>query len=298
MKTKKIEASIGIIPGYFHNNEDEMSNWREYFNDIVEEPTEMQYFTKILDETCKDVANRTGVYPSFIISQDKCVYCRDFGCPEDGELVFTISSVCNLVFNELYWWEYSVDLVIKSLKSKFQQSTVSVITTNCELEYKTDTISRFEFNNGATIDLVTFKNSASPTFDTYNDKILIYPNIKDNVSIICKAGESLTINLGVDGKIPLGYVGHISDTVNHEGYTCYSGDLINVDVIFDCHSKGIIISGYTNIDDDPVIKDLKDDLQEIGESIEDKYVIVTKNTPLFELTLEPDSTYDMKIKKG
>lgn len=293
MKTKKIEASIGINPGYFHNNEDGMSNWKEYFSDIVGEPTEMQYFIKILDEACKDVAGRTGIYPSFIVSQDNCVYCRDFGCPEGGELVFTISSVCNLVFNELYWWEHSVDLVIESLKTRFQQSTVSVITTNCTMEYKTNLYSRFEFSNGAKINLVTFKNSLAPSFDDTcyegdDEKILIYPNIKDNTSIICEVGESLTINLGVDGRIPFGYIGHISDTINNSSLVYYSNELINVNVEFECHSRGFIISGYTNIDDDPVIKDLKNDLQEFEESIEDRYEIITKDTPLYELTLNPD----------
>lgn len=297
MKTKKIEATIGINPGYFHNNEDGTSAWKEYFDDMTEEPTEMQIFTKVLDRACTNTAYRTGIYPSFVVSQDKCVYCRDFGCPEDGELVFTISSVCNLMFNELYWWEYSVDLVISYLKVRFKQVTVSVITTDCTMEYKTDRCSRFEFNNGAIIDLVTFKNSSLPTFDTYNDKICIYPNIKEDTTIICEAGESLTINLGVDGKIPLGYTGHISDTFVHGEYTCYSGDLINTDVIFDCHTMGVIFSGYTNIDDDPVMKDLKDELLKSGEDIRDKYEIVTKDTSLFELTLEPDDTYDVKIKK-
>jgi hypothetical protein len=112
--------TLGINPGYFHNND---KNSDEEFYDEFQVVTE-------------HYAKCTGVYIAFVIIPATCMYKQEWGCPKNGEKVYYLQATMNPKFNpDKAKWKQDVIDIIKFLKEHFMQSTVTITFTEAQVEY-------------------------------------------------------------------------------------------------------------------------------------------------------------------
>lgn len=109
MKTDKFQFTIGITPGYFHNNEN---------TDID--------FVKLVDKCAREVEEECSIYISFNIIPAITLYKTEWGCPEGGEMTYTLSAIRNLKFNkDSLMWRWACVNIAKKLKAELNQSSVT-----------------------------------------------------------------------------------------------------------------------------------------------------------------------------
>ena len=81
-----------------------------------------------------------GVYVSATViphTAARAVYSMDWGCPSGGEPVAVIFGVLNPRFGEPGPWKGAVMEIMKRLQVRFQQTTVTVVFQQVEMEYLT-----------------------------------------------------------------------------------------------------------------------------------------------------------------
>ena len=124
MKTIKFSMEIGVVSGYGHNNADAAN---------ITIDTIGQYW----QEEARSVFAACGTYISAVVSgANRTVYNTDWGCPIGGEVTFAISGSANPNFvTDMDAWKDAVLTVAKAMKSRLQQSTVTVEFVEVEMEY-------------------------------------------------------------------------------------------------------------------------------------------------------------------
>lgn len=75
----KVEAVVGLTPGYNHNNE----------------ISELDGVIRFLKDTSEVMYSETGIYISWEVSPTTIIYREEWGCPKDGEKCCRIQAVCN-----------------------------------------------------------------------------------------------------------------------------------------------------------------------------------------------------------
>lgn len=119
MKAKKMVANIGINPGYGHDNKGEDKD-----------------FNKIYLQIAGEVFASCGIYISAVSKETRTLYNKEWGCPEDGEVTFEITSTANPEFvADIKAWQDACLKVITLLKDALGQSTVTVEFFDVELLY-------------------------------------------------------------------------------------------------------------------------------------------------------------------
>lgn len=115
MKTLQCSATIGLEPTtIFYDN---------LYNKISE----------ILEETAKT----QEYYISFVVFPTRTLYKKEWGCPSlKGEATITLECVANPEFiTDLEIWKECVLNCIKNIKLAFNQSTVTCIFSECDVNY-------------------------------------------------------------------------------------------------------------------------------------------------------------------
>lgn len=120
LDTERFEIIIGINPGYFHNNET---------NKNIEQ---------IYSSIAKKVYEETDIYISAVITKSKMIYNTEWGCPSDGEVVYTISGTRNPEFTKSkYLYKMAVYMIAEELTKILKQSTCTVTFQCVKLAYIT-----------------------------------------------------------------------------------------------------------------------------------------------------------------
>lgn len=115
MKTINFSAEIGIYEGY---NVD--ANGKE--------TTGIEAIAKLLKEAQSKIHEETGIYVSTIVKgPNRTCYNTDGGCPEGGEVTYTISSTANPKFApDLNKWKEAALKLMNEMRTILRQTTVSV----------------------------------------------------------------------------------------------------------------------------------------------------------------------------
>ena len=120
MKTEKFEIILGVVPGYFHNNESEGD----------------KAFGEKLQEVQKGVYDETGLYISVVWRPAMVSYHTEWGCPNGGEKVYQITGTRNPEFcQDENVYHKVTELFAKRLMDKFRQSTVTLEWQEVDLIY-------------------------------------------------------------------------------------------------------------------------------------------------------------------
>lgn len=123
MVTDKFKFTIGVTEGYFHNNENA---------NIVN-------FAALVDLCAKQIEKQNGIYIAFNILPAITVYKSEWGCPTGGENTYTLSAIRNPRFNnDCMIWKSCCRDVMKLLKQKLKQTTVTCEFTDVNIEYYCD----------------------------------------------------------------------------------------------------------------------------------------------------------------
>lgn len=121
-ETERFEIVMGVVAGYFHDNEAEGD----------------QAFGEKLQQIQAEVMADTGIYVSAIWRPAMVSYSTDWGCPVGGEKVYSIQGTRNPQFyedekKEVY--REAVDLLCTKLMETFHQSTATLEWQNVKLSY-------------------------------------------------------------------------------------------------------------------------------------------------------------------
>lgn len=125
MKTEQFTLTMGITPGYDHNNEN-ASEVDTLLADACETGIRI----------ARSVKETTGIYLSFVLTLARVGY--DHGCPVGGEIVLVFSGDRNPKYYpdaEIYASAWR--LFATELKDEFQQVTATLVRQPVELEYLT-----------------------------------------------------------------------------------------------------------------------------------------------------------------
>lgn len=93
-----------------------------------------------IDEVCKDLVydgDRAQYYIPWLVIPARTVYKKEWGCPEDGEVVYVLQGTYNKKYNSdisVEQWKEHVMEHARYLKFHFNQSTVRVSFTESETE--------------------------------------------------------------------------------------------------------------------------------------------------------------------
>ena len=121
-ETEKFEIVMGVVAGYFHNNEAEGD----------------QAFGEKLQEVQAGIFKDTGLYISVVWKPAMVSYSTDWGCPVGGEKVYQITGTRNPQFcedkdREVY--QKAVELLCVRLMEAFHQTTATLEWQKVELSY-------------------------------------------------------------------------------------------------------------------------------------------------------------------
>ena len=123
--TDRFTLTIGVTPGYFHDNE---AAKIDFVGAVAKE-------WQVLME--KD-GNEKGIYVPAVASPSYAVYSRDWGCPEGGERVVSFSGTRNAKFTpDGVEWKAAVLRIVERLQQKLEQSTAQVDFERVEMAYST-----------------------------------------------------------------------------------------------------------------------------------------------------------------
>ena len=119
MKTDKFQFTVGVTEGYFHNNE----------NINVD-------FVKIVDRCVRETEKIFGIYIAFNIIPTITLYKTEWGCPDGGEMTYTLSAIRNPQFNDssINWKGCCVN-VVNRLKAALNQSTITGEFSEVDIKY-------------------------------------------------------------------------------------------------------------------------------------------------------------------
>ena len=120
MQTERFEIILGVVPGYFHNNEAEGD----------------KSFGKKLQDIQAGVFKDTGLYVGVVWKPAKVSYSVDWGCPVGCEDVYQLSGTRNPEFcQEKEVYRKVVELLTKILMEEFHQTTCTLEWQNVDLTY-------------------------------------------------------------------------------------------------------------------------------------------------------------------
>lgn len=119
MNSYTVTAVVGKVPGYA--------------NDGME----------VLNITSKDVqgyleelSKNRRYYISFVMTDGKCIYKKDWGCPDGGEDVIVFQATMNPTFvDDSTAWLHDALYYIGALKELYKQTTVTVSITQSDVIY-------------------------------------------------------------------------------------------------------------------------------------------------------------------
>jgi hypothetical protein len=123
MKTEKYILTIGINAGY-------KDDYKTQNNINIKD------FTKIAMRLAEEVYAEDLIYPSFVCNKARVGYREEWGCPEDGELVFVLTGVRNPKFIksekdfDVAWAHFAL-----KLKKYFRQKTCTLEKQVLNFEY-------------------------------------------------------------------------------------------------------------------------------------------------------------------
>lgn len=127
-ETDKLTFTIGITEGYFHNNE-KFVYYYEYLDNSNK-------FISLLKKCSSKIEKEYGIYISLNIMPSVTLYKEEWGCPENGENTYTLSAIRNPVFHpDIELWRKAAVALVKLLKSKLKQSTVTVEFSKIDMLY-------------------------------------------------------------------------------------------------------------------------------------------------------------------
>lgn len=145
MNTIKFQASLGIIPGYDHNNES--ANFRKDvsmahsmgnydYNPNVPARTPTEIVGLVWQEEAKKQFDITGIYAGANIWEGKTVYHTEWGCPNGGEVTVQISGEANPRFIEnMDLFKNVVLTVLENCAQILGQTTTQITFTTGEFHY-------------------------------------------------------------------------------------------------------------------------------------------------------------------
>ena len=119
---KKLTAVIGINEGYFHENEE--SNINTFCNTVI--------------ELQKKIFDATGVLIPIVVSESRTCYLKEFGCPENGEVTFTLETSEDPEFpcTHKLGFEIIAEGLIIDVAKYFKQSTVKITVEEIPVVHK------------------------------------------------------------------------------------------------------------------------------------------------------------------
>lgn len=119
MKTDKFQFTIGVTDGYFHNNENINVN-----------------FIEIVDKCAREAEKIFDIYIAFNIVPTITLYKTEWGCPDDGEMTYTLSAIRNPHFNDSSMnWQSCCKNIVSRLKTTLNQSTVTGEFSEVDIKY-------------------------------------------------------------------------------------------------------------------------------------------------------------------
>ena len=120
IKTERFEIVMGVVSGYFHNNEAEGD----------------KSFGETLQQLQAEVMAETGLYVSAIWKPAMVSYSTDWGCPAGGEKVYQITGTRNPAFaKDPEKYREAAELLCTKLMEFFHQSTATMEWQKTELSY-------------------------------------------------------------------------------------------------------------------------------------------------------------------
>ncbi len=121
MKSVKYFASLGVVPGYGHDN--------------VTETNALDIAGNAWQECAAIVHGKTGIYVGAVISPARTVYHTDWGCPKGGEVTVAITGECNPTYTEVAGFKAAVLETLKLTAQKLGQSTTQLTFQEVDFEY-------------------------------------------------------------------------------------------------------------------------------------------------------------------
>lgn len=121
MKSIKFFASLGVVPGYGHDN--------------VTGENAVEIAGKAWQESAAEVFKTSGTYVGAVISSAKTVYHADWGCPIGGENTVLITGECNPQYTNLDSYKAAVVKTLRGAAKKLEQSTTQLTFQEVEFKY-------------------------------------------------------------------------------------------------------------------------------------------------------------------
>ena len=128
MRTNEFNAVIGVISGY------QGEECLKQFSQMKGNELAIAWQEEALKEM-----NYSGIYVSTIINESKSLYNTEWGCPIGGEPTYTLEGSRNPQFcKDEEEWKDAVRRVVKAVKGRFNQTTVTLNFREIEQEYIID----------------------------------------------------------------------------------------------------------------------------------------------------------------
>lgn len=125
IETEKMTLTIGVTPGYGHQNEG-----------AADKTAALEAVVEAAIAIGEKINADTGIFPSFVAQLGFVGYSHDWGCPEGGEFVVVLSGERNPRFcqdGEGYlaaWMRLA-----EELKKELGQKTAILVCESVKLEY-------------------------------------------------------------------------------------------------------------------------------------------------------------------
>jgi len=123
MKSVKFFASLGVVPGYGHDN------------NLLVSASEVDIAGNAWQKAAAAVMAASGIYIGAVITPAHTVYHTDWGCPVGGEVTVLITGECNPVYTEQAAYKAAVIEVLRQAALTLGQSTTQLSFMEVEFEY-------------------------------------------------------------------------------------------------------------------------------------------------------------------
>lgn len=127
MQTVRFSATLGVVPGYHHNNQLGVATY---------DPAEI--VASVWQQEAEKVFLNNGVYPGANISNSITVYRPEWGCPIGGENTVQITGEANPAFieqNRMGTFKECVLDCLKSCSIILGQTTTQITFTDVDFFY-------------------------------------------------------------------------------------------------------------------------------------------------------------------
>jgi len=120
-KTIKFFASLGVVPGYGHDN--------------VTDASAVDIAGNAWQNAAAAVMASSGTYVGAVITPARTVYHTDWGCPVGGEKTVGITGECNPEYTEVAAYKAAVIETLRQSALALGQSTTQLTFSEVEFEY-------------------------------------------------------------------------------------------------------------------------------------------------------------------